>query len=291
MINTVVYILVCLAWGSTWVSIELVVQSIPPLLAAGLRFLISFPFFFFICKYKKEKISFFNENKIFFVFATLFYFFFPYLFINLGEKDVSGGIAALTFSSMPIFMLILSSIIYKEKISFIKALGIIIGFGGLASIIIQEADELGIRSYFSYSMLFAAAVMHALIYVIWSKKITNVSSITFNTMPPLVAGIALCSFSLLSESGSYPNITVTSMVSLFYLSTVASVIGFLGYFYLLKKFSTYTCGFVFIIFPIFAIILSTLIDGHSIKPLSYLMMPLVIFGFALTKIKINKNDK
>ena len=35
------YILLCAIWGSTWMAIRVVVRDIPPMLAAGLRFIIA----------------------------------------------------------------------------------------------------------------------------------------------------------------------------------------------------------------------------------------------------------
>jgi putative membrane protein PagO len=42
----VLFAVVCLTWGTTWLGIKLAVQTVPPLTASGLRFLLAFPFLF-----------------------------------------------------------------------------------------------------------------------------------------------------------------------------------------------------------------------------------------------------
>ncbi|WP_414705356.1 EamA family transporter, partial [Pseudomonas sp.] len=44
-ITSLLFLIVCLSWGTTWLGIKIAVESVPPLTAAGLRFLIAFPLF------------------------------------------------------------------------------------------------------------------------------------------------------------------------------------------------------------------------------------------------------
>lgn len=37
-ITSLLFLIVCLSWGTTWLGIKIAVESVPPLTAAGLRF-------------------------------------------------------------------------------------------------------------------------------------------------------------------------------------------------------------------------------------------------------------
>lgn len=127
-ITIILYFCVCLTWGTTWIAIQIAVESVPPLFASGVRFLIAFPFLFIIAYLAKAPI-FFPKDKIFlFIILTLFYFTIPYFLISYGEQYVSSGLTSLLFSTMPIFSIIFSILLLKEKIILNQVFGIMIGF-------------------------------------------------------------------------------------------------------------------------------------------------------------------
>lgn len=56
------FVIVCLTWGTTWIGIKIAVETVNPLLAAGLRFIIAFPFLLLITFISKSPI-FFRGNR------------------------------------------------------------------------------------------------------------------------------------------------------------------------------------------------------------------------------------
>ena len=144
------FLIVCLSWGTTWLGIKIAVESVPPLTAAGLRFLIAFPLFLSFAVLRKEPLLFPRQSRWFFLFVTLSYFSLPYYLLNYGELHVSSGLTALLFSCMPVFILVFSSLFLREKILPTQMLGIAIGFASLYMIIrsqglhLDQAEWLGV---------------------------------------------------------------------------------------------------------------------------------------------------
>lgn len=58
LITSTLFLIVCLSWGTTWLGIKIAVESVPPLTAAGLRFLIAFPLFLSFALLRKEPLLF-----------------------------------------------------------------------------------------------------------------------------------------------------------------------------------------------------------------------------------------
>lgn len=178
-----------MSWGTTWLGIKIAVESVPPLTAAGLRFLIAFPLFLSFALLRREPLLFPRGSRGFFVFVTLSYFSLPYYLLNYGEMHVSSGLTALLFSCMPVFILMFSALFLREKIYPSQLLGIAIGFGSLFMIIRSQGLHLDHAELFGVLAILCAAVMHALCYVVTKKHGSAISVITYNTLPIGIAGL------------------------------------------------------------------------------------------------------
>ncbi|MGU0674311.1 hypothetical protein ACSER5_16395, partial [Pseudomonas aeruginosa] len=67
-----------------------------------------------------------------------------------------------------------------------------------------------------------------------------------------------------------------------------SVGGFIVYFFLLKRLSPVVLSFVFIIFPVFAVIIGAWYEGVAISRELIGFTVLLLAGFAITKLPIEK---
>lgn len=285
-VTAVLFMVVCLSWGTTWLGIKIAVESVPPLTSAGLRFLIAFPLFLGFAKLRGESIFFPRENVGFFVFVTLAYFSIPYYLLNYGETYVSSGLTALLFSTMPVFILIFSALLLHERIHLTQVLGIAIGFGSLVMIVKSQGLLLNYAEALGVLAILAAAVMHALCYVLTKKKGAAISVITFNTLPIGLAGAMLLVVGLWLEQPAFSEFTQRSWGALLYLGLVASVGGFIVYFHLLKRLSPVVLSFVFIIFPVFAVVIGAWYEGVPISGDLVMYTALLLIGFSITKVPV-----
>lgn len=288
LITSVLFFIVCLSWGTTWLGIKIAVESVPPLTSAGLRFLIAFPLFLSFAWLRREPVLFPKESRWFFVFVTLSYFSVPYYLLNYGEMHVSSGLTALLFSCMPVFILIFSALFLRERIHFSQVAGIAIGFASLFMIIRSQGLHLDHAGSLGVLAILAAAVMHALCYVITKKKGSAISVITYNTLPIGIAGVMLFVAGLWFEAPAFDAITLRSWSALLYLGLVASVGGFIVYFMLLKRLSPIILSFVFIIFPVFAVIIGAWYEGQSISRELMMYSATLLAGFAVTKLPVKR---
>ncbi len=278
------YAVVCVCWGTTWLGIGIAVESIPPLTSAGLRFLVAFPLFFLFAIVRGESIFFPKRLNIFFIFTTLFYFAVPYWLLNFGELYVSSGLTALLFSTMPVFILIFSALILNEKILFTQSIGMLVGFLGLMLIIRSQGLHLEHTRLLGVFCILVAAIMHALSYVLTKRYGGSISVLTFNVLPIGIAGLLLTIAGIFIEQPSLSMISERSVLATLYLGIVASVGGFITYFYLLKHMSPNVLSFVFIIFPALAVAIGAWYEGSRFGFDSLFYLILILFGFSLTKL-------
>ena len=288
LITSLLFLTVCLSWGTTWLGIKIAVETVPPLTASGLRFLIAFPLFLSFALIRGDLIFFPRSHLGFFVFVTLGYFSLPYYLLNYGETHVSSGLTALLFSCMPVFILIFSALFLRERIYLSQVVGIGIGFATLFMILRSQGLSLAHDEFSGVLAILAAAVMHALCYVVTKKQGAEISVITYNTLPIGLAGMMLCLVGLGVEQPDFAAISTRSWMALTYLGLCASVGGFIVYFFLLKRLSPVILSFVFIIFPVFAVIIGSWYEGQPISRDLALYSALLLAGFAITKVPVEK---
>ena len=288
LITSLLFLTVCLSWGTTWLGIKIAVETVPPLTASGLRFLIAFPLFLTFTLIRGDSIFFPRSHLGFFVFVTLGYFSLPYYLLNYGETHVSSGLTALLFSCMPVFILIFSALFLRERIYLSQVVGIGIGFASLYMILRSQGLSLAHDEFSGVLAILAAAVMHALCYVVTKKQGAEISVITYNTLPIGLAGMMLCLVGLGVEQPDFAAISTRSWMALTYLGLCASVGGFIVYFFLLKRLSPVILSFVFIIFPVFAVIIGSWYEGQPISRDLALYSALLLAGFAITKVPVEK---
>jgi putative membrane protein PagO len=288
LLTSTLFLIVCLSWGTTWLGIKIAVESVPPLTAAGLRFLIAFPLFLSFALLRKEPLLFPRQSRGFFVFVTLSYFSLPYYLLNYGEMHVSSGLTALLFSCMPVFILLFSALFLRERIYPSQMLGIAIGFGSLFMIIRSQGLHLDQAEWLGVLAILCAAVMHALCYVVTKKHGSAISVITYNTLPIGIAGLMLFIVGLRVETPVFSDVSARSWGALLYLGLVASVCGFIVYFLLLKRLSPIILSFVFIIFPVFAVIIGAWYEGQTLSRELTIYSAILLSGFAITKLPVEK---
>ena len=285
-IIVVLFIVVCLAWGTISLGIRIAVETIPPLMSSGLRFIVAFPMFLALAWIRNEPILFPKKLLPFFVCITLFYFTIPHWLINFSAQYVSSGLVALLFSTMPVFVLILSSVILKERVFFSQIIGIVIGFLSLM-MVVKLYLNLGYSNLIGVILLLISAIMQGFIYVFIKKLAANISSITLHVLPMGIAGAVLTILGLIFEGPNFVEFSQTSIIAVVYLGCLI-LIGSNIYFFLTKQMNIIILSFVFIIFPTIAVVIGAWYENIPLSNDFLFYTTMLLVGFAITKFPIEK---
>lgn len=282
----VLFVLLCLIWGTTWLAMKISLESVPPLTSVGLRFFMAFLVFLGCALVLKKPILFPKNQMVPFLLITTFYFLAPFSVLILGQQYISSGLAGLLYSSMPAFILIFSAIILKERFFLSQILGIVIGFFSLVMIVKLQYGHLHYLGIKGVVFVMMAAIMHALAYVILKKVLSEMSTWTVHTLPIALSGILLIFFGFIGEQPQLTEISTRSLFGLIYLALCASFLGSLIYAFLLTRINTVVFSFVFIIFPIVAVLVSVWYENMPILEGFVFYMVILLIGFALAKFPI-----
>jgi putative membrane protein PagO len=247
------YLVVVAVWGTTWIAIKTAVTTIPPLTASGLRFALAFPVLaLIVARMPGVPLRYPAGSLRLFALVTLGYFTVPFALMNLGSDLVPSGLAAVLFATVSIFILVLSVVVLRTPATRRQIVAVGVALAALAALIAEQtglgggADPLGVMA------LLGAALLHAVVYVLLKRDAGAISPLTLNALPMGLAGTLLCAVGILVEQPDPAAVSASSLGALLYLGTIASVVGFLAYFQLLRHLSPVALSLVFILFPVVA---------------------------------------
>ena len=262
----VVFSLLCLIWGSTWMAIKIGLEDSPPFLSAGLRFVIAGAILVLIIKGKRLSLSF--EPRVWrLMVLTGVLIGLGYGAVYWGEKRIPSGLTAVLFATLPLFVAIFSHLaIRDEKLNFTKVAGILIGFGGVV-LIFYDNLTVETTKWLGYtSLLFSSAVMAAG-SVLVKRDLTHVNPMVLTGVQMAIAAVLLLFIGAIRESVRDFLVTPNSMGALLYLSIIGTVIAFVIYYWLMQRIQVTRVSLIVLITPLVAIFLgwSLLGEGLNIK--------------------------
>ncbi|MCU4136948.1 DMT family transporter [Buchnera aphidicola (Sitobion avenae)] len=287
----ILFSLVSLTWGTTWIAMKIATETIPPFFATGIRFLVAAPLLIIIAFYTKTPLLFPYGQRWFQFVIAIFYFAIPFTLMLYGGMYVSSSTASVIFSTMPVVVLIISFLYLKKKLFLTQKIGILISLITLSTILLIELESQCFFQWKGILALLLALFSHAFIYAECQKKCCNVSVITFNALPSLISGILLSTVSWFIENPHINTMSNRSILAILYLGDFSGIFGILSYFYLQQKVSAFYASTVFLIFPVIAGFLENYIYKNTIILCKmWFVFPLMI-GILLTLIPINYQKK
>jgi drug/metabolite transporter (DMT)-like permease len=280
------FVLLCLIWSSTWMALKLGLWSLPPFLAAAIRFFAAFLFLSVFALIQKLKFPRDLIHHLFFVGFGLVNFTGGYAFVYWGQQYIASGLASVLFSVMPFFVMFLSIwFLPDESITFKKFAGVLIGFCGVLTIF---WDQLAFTVNQSLAILGMIAVLisplFASIGTITAKRYAKaMHSTVLVTLPMLYASISFFILFFIFEQASQPIYDFNAIFSLVYLSLVGTAIAFVVYFWMLKNTSAVVMSMITFVTPPMALFWGWLLMDEHISIFLIIGMILIFVGIYIVR--------
>ena len=283
-------ILVALFWGGTFISTRIVAQNFGPFTGAGLRY--SVALIFLIPLAFRQNRNFFKDGlrkfPLMFALGLTGIFGYNYFFFK-GLKSIPASRGALLVSLNPLFVMLLSALLYKEKITKLKLLGVLVSLTGLV-IVVSRGQVGSIFSSFQVGDLFmlGCPVTWAVYTIIARPALQQTTPLQATTWAS-ITGLSLLFLFSLSEP-SMPKITLEIGTSLLYLGLIGTVVGFVWYYDGIQKIGATRTAIFTNLVPVFAILLSVLLLHEEVIWFTWLGGILVLGGVWITNCQqIKKN--
>ncbi|MFA0408647.1 DMT family transporter [Vibrio splendidus] len=282
-LTILLFVSVCLIWGTTWFAMEVALHSIPPIFATALRFLLAAPLLAVLAKVFNQPLLFPKGKRQWLLIVALMYFAIPFTLMIYGEQYISSGLASIIFANMPVAVMLMSGLFLGLRLAKHQIFGLVTAVVSLCLILGNEMQMGGDDYLIGTICLGLAVAIHAVMYVLVQKHCKGIEVLTYNAVPSLIASLFLFAVSAMGESVNVESFTWDSISAVVYLGFVASVGGIVAYFKLGQVSTPFQASICFLIFPVVALLISCYINGEVLSEQSLLMMLPLLCGILLTK--------
>jgi drug/metabolite transporter (DMT)-like permease len=224
-----------LVWGSTYLAIRYAVETIPPLVTAGIRHSIAGGIIFAWAWARGFRPT--RAHWISGCIVGALFFLVGHGSLHWAEQYVGSGLAALLIATEPMFILLFAWAMGQQKISRLSALGLGLGVLGVALLTGAELTVKGSSWLALLAVLLGSVAWSAGVVISpWLKLPTDALGRT--ALPTLCgAAMLLAAAALTGEfhATHWASISLKSILGLAYLIIFGSVIAFTAYTWLLQR--------------------------------------------------------
>lgn len=282
-------LLTALFWGGTFIAGRLLSRDVGPFSAAFLRFAVASSLLLILTGWKEKGLPRINKSQLARLILLGMTGVFAYnVFFFKGLQLISAGRASLIIANNPVFITLFAALIFREKLSWIKAGGILLSVTG-AMVVISRGDPAWLlsgsigRGEILILGCVASWVTYSLIGKAIMKDLSPLVSVSYSSLigtavllvPALFEGMA-------AEITRYSPV---SWVSISYLGVFGTVVGFVWYYEGIKALGPTRAGQFINFVPVCAILLAFFILGEPVTRSLLVGAALVISGVSLTNMK------
>jgi drug/metabolite transporter (DMT)-like permease len=266
-------------WGSTYLVIRIGIESWPPLMMAGVRFLIAGSLMYAFMRYRGAAAPTWTQWKSAAAIGIL-------LLacgnggVTLAEHaGVASGIAALAIATVPLFTL-LFGLFWGSRTTRLEWGGIFLGLTGIA--LLNLGSNLQASPMGAALVLFAAATWA--FGSVWSRHLPLPAGAMASGAEMIVAGCVLLLGSVLSGERMTHWPTPAGWGALLYLIVLGSIVAFSAYMYLLKNVRPAAATSYAYVNPAVAVLLGITFAGETIGAAECLAMAVIISAVVLISV-------
>lgn len=277
---------VCLIWGTTYLAIKVALETIPPFLMGGIRYVVGGSILALWLIGRREGLPPVREwSRL----ALL-----GFLMIALGnggvvwaEQYLASGLTAVVIATSPFWMVVIDALFPgAERLALRQWGGLFIGFCGIVLLMWPElslggatgrATAMGILSVqiacAGWAVASAYTRRHAL-----SRNVLGVAAVQmfFGGLSMILAG---------TVAGEWPHLAFSprTVAALVYLTLAGSVIAFAAYSYALRHLPIASVSLYTYVNPVIAVALGTVLLGEPFRATMLVAAGIIVVGMLIVR--------
>jgi drug/metabolite transporter (DMT)-like permease len=280
------FAVVCLVWGTTYLFIRIALETIPPLLLTGTRFTLAGLIMLAIAKLRGDALP--RDGRTLANLALI-----GFLMVGVGnlavvwaEQWVPSGLAALFVATAPFWMAIVEAFrTGGERVDRRGAIGMLIGFGGVALLVTPRGSGVGVSLPFILGAL--AIQVGSLAWQVGSAhgkyNVRHVPLMVSAALQMLFGGLIVGAAGLATGEASRFTLTPRTLGALAYLTIFGSILAYSAYVFALAHMRTTHSSLYAYVNPVVAVFLGWLILDEPLTMTSVVAMVVILGGVALVQ--------
>jgi drug/metabolite transporter (DMT)-like permease len=266
--NHVLFAVMSLIWGSTWIAAKAGVTATPPLFFASARFALAIACLVVLVRGVAPAFAPPLRGRV--VVSGLLVSAGTYGLLFWGMQSVASGVAGpVNLSLIPVGLLGLSVLRGEEKAGWRHAVALLLGIGGLLLVFWRNAGFSGGRGeWLGVAAIVAGTFCYCLGAVLSRPLLKMLAPLQLTTAQAIVGGIALVALSAAFETVTAEHFrllaTPTLIAALLAVSLLGTIVGHSIYLRLLRVWGAFRAGLYAFVSPVVALALGAAVFGELV---------------------------
>lgn len=281
-------------WGSTYLAIRVGIETLPPFLMAGLRFLVAGVVLYAWAAPRSRSRPTWTHWRETAILGALMMFGGNGI-VTWAEQYVPSGIAAVLITTVPLWMVLLDALVFRgPRPTRLVWLGLLLGFSGVIVLIGPSRGTVGGVHVVGAVALVLASLSWAL-GSLRSRRANLPASPFLAAAMEMIGGgcVLLVAASLAGEWGELDPgaVSLRSLGAFVYLVVFGSIVALSAYLWLLRVTTAAAVATYAFVNPIVAVLLGWAVANESLTPRSIVAAGLIVgaVGFIhLARVRMNR---
>lgn len=281
MNNIVLFSISALIWGSTWLMITFQLGVVEPLVSVVYRFALASLILFGYCFIRARKFDFSKSDHLYIFIQGLLLFGFNYWLTYIGVTKINSALAAVLSTSIVYFNVVFARIFLGDPIKKEVLAGATIGVVGVILIFMPEIEIADNRNetLTGIWLILGGSIFASLGNVVSAKtQRRKIPVLQANALGMGYASILFVSIVLIAGYDFQIEMTFSYLGSLIYLALFGSVIAFGAFLTVLGRIGPDKAGYISLVYPVIAIIISTFFEGYQWTIYSIFGLTIILLG-------------
>jgi len=288
--NLSLYAVTVFIWGSTWLGIKFQLGEVDPLVSVVYRFCLASVLLFAWCCLRSLNMRFAVRDHLFIALQGTCLFAVNYWLFYLAEVHLTSGIVAVMFSTIVFWNILNGRVFLKTPVRANVICGAGLGIVGIGLVFWPELSGFSLADdgFKGFVLSMTATLLASFGNILSARNQrhglpvvqTNAYGMAYGTL--LMLAVALIAGKPFTFDPSAPYV-----VSLLYLALFGSVIAFGCYLTLVGNIGADRASYATLLFPIIALIISTLFEGYQWSTPAVAGVAIILAGNALSLAKID----
>jgi drug/metabolite transporter (DMT)-like permease len=268
-------------WGSTWLAITYQLGRVAPEASVFYRFLLGSLMVFAFCIARRMPLAYKRREHLWMALLGVLMFSVSYIFVYYAEQHVVSGLVAVGYSASPLLGMLGMRLFFGTPMTRPLIAGSILGMAGIALVFYQEFARLHGDAETALGAIdtVVAVLVSALGAIVAQRNQraglplwqTMAWGMLYGSISSLAIALALGKPLTFEPSAAY-------VLSLLYLTILGSIAAFAAYLTLLNRVGAARAGYIGVMVPIVALVISAAFEGFRWHPLTWLGIAISVAG-------------
>lgn len=272
----------CVAiWGSTWLAITYQLGRVEPEASVTYRFLLASLLLFAYCGARRLPLRYPAREHLWIALFGILMFSVSYICVYYAEQRIVSGLVAVGYSASPLLAMLGQRAFFGTPMTRKMALGSVLGIVGITLVFWPEF------AHFSQGASPVAGAIFTVLAVVLSTLGNMVAHRNHDAKIPVWQGMAWgmlygsifsAAWTLGSGKGFAFEATPAYVLSLLYLVVFGSILAFAGFLTLLGRIGPARSGYIGVMVPIVALVISAAIEDFRWHALTWVGIAVSVAG-------------